>query len=122
MEYTPAYTPELNGMSERMNRTLVERAKSMLAESKLSKEMWGEAINVAVYITNRVPTNAVKNKTPYEMWYGSKPTLSNIKIFGCRAYIHIPKEKRSKFDDKSVVGILVGYMDLMVIDYGIPKH
>lgn len=68
MELTVPYTPEQNGVSERMNRTLMERARALLAESGFGKEMWGEAVYTATYLTNRCPTSAVtEKKTPYEL-------------------------------------------------------
>lgn len=111
IQFTTPYSPELNGVSERMNRTLVEKAKSMLVESNLPLHFWGEAVRTATYLTNRSQTNAVKNKTPYEMWHRQKPDLSKLKIFGCRAYALIPKEKRKKFDDKSFECIMLGYAE-----------
>jgi len=109
LEYTTPHTPELNGVSERMNRTLLERAKSMLIESKAPKELWGEAVLAATYLTNRTPTETVPNKTPYEAWYGHKPDLSKLKVFGCYAYALVPREKRTKLDDNTVTCIMVGY-------------
>lgn len=67
LEYHEAYSPELNGVAERMNRTLVEKAKAMLFDSNLPKEMWTEAISTATVLTNRSPTTAVENKTPYRI-------------------------------------------------------
>lgn len=111
IEFTTPYSPQLNGVSERMNRTLVEKAKSMLVEANLSMEFWGEAVRTAVYLTNRSPTVAILNKTPFEMWYDRKPDLSKLKVFGCRAYALVPKERRKKFDNKSVECIMLGYAD-----------
>ncbi|KAJ8715602.1 hypothetical protein PYW07_010084 [Mythimna separata] len=105
------YTPQQNGMAERMNRTLVEKAKCLILNSRLQKCFWAEAISTAVYITNRSPTKALDYKTPYEMWTGKKPNLNNLKIFGCHAMVHVPKENRQKWDSKAVKMIFVGYCD-----------
>src|SRR5205814_778714 len=61
-----------------------------------------------VYLKNRRPTSAVET-TPYELWHGNKPNLSHLKIIGSMAYVHVPKEKRTKLDIHSHKGILVGY-------------
>lgn len=61
--------PEQNGVAERLNRTLVESARSMLLDAKLSKRYWAEAISTAVYLKNRCPTRAIQGKTPYEAWH-----------------------------------------------------
>lgn len=108
---TIPYTPELNGVTERLNRTLVEKARAMLLESKLSKEMWGEAILCATYLLNRSPTSSLRdNVTPAEIFYGLKPDLKNLRIFGCLAYHHIPKQKqKGKFDSKGKACIIIGY-------------
>lgn len=110
LEYTMAYTPEQNGIAERMNRTLVEKARAMIFESGFDKEMWGEAVMSAVFVTNRSPTAALQGKvTPAEAWFGQKPDVSGLRVFGCKAYSHVPKQKRGKFDQKSEVRIMVGY-------------
>lgn len=57
---------------------------------------------------NRFPTKALISKTPYEMWHGSKPKLSHLRVFGSTAYVH-NKTRKTKFDDKSFKSILVGY-------------
>lgn len=106
---TTPYTPENNGISERMNRTLVEKARSMLSDAKLPKHLWGEAVLTAVYLTNRSTTKALPNATPYEMWHGRKPELSKLRIFGSPAVMHIPKEKRQKLDQTGTPAVLVGY-------------
>lgn len=71
----------------------------MMLQSKLSKEFQGEAVLCATYLLNRSPTVALNNKTPAEMFFDKKPSLHNLKVFGCLAYAKIPQEKvRSKFD------------------------
>lgn len=105
------YTPEQNGLSERMNRTLIERAKCMILNANLHVAFWAEAVATAAYIVNRSPTCALSDVTPYEVWTGKKPNLSHMKIFGCPAMVLIPKEKRTKLDVKSRKLIFVGYSD-----------
>lgn len=109
IEYTSPYNPESNGVAERLNRTLIEKARCMMVESEASKELWGEAILTAAYLTNRSPTSALKDKTPYEMWFGERPNVSNVKVFGCRAFAHISRNKRKKSDAKSKEFVMVGY-------------
>lgn len=71
--------------------------------------MWGESILTATHLTNRSATNAIKNKTPYEMWYKSKPDVSKHRVFGTRAFVHVPKANRPKFDDVSYECVMVRY-------------
>lgn len=105
-----AYTPEQNGLSERSNRTVVERARCLLFEAELDKKFWAEAANTAVYLKNRSTASGIE-KTPYEMWFGRKPDLQHLRVFGSPVMVHTPKEKRAKWDRKSTKHILVGYSD-----------
>lgn len=108
---TVDYTPQQNGVSERANRSIVERARSMLEEAKLSKKYWAEAVNTSVYLKNRCPTRAVRGMTPEEAWTDRKVDLSYLKVFGCRAFMHVPKQKRKKFDPKTKELLFVGYCE-----------
>lgn len=105
---TNSYTPEQNGVCERANRTVVEKGKCLLYDAKLGKRFWAEAASTAVYLKNRSIVSGVP-KTPYELWHGSKPNLSHIRLFGSKVMVHIPKEKRQKWDKKATQHILVGY-------------
>lgn len=81
-----------------MNRTIVEKARSMLFDANLSKEYWGEAVSTAAYHINRCPTSAVKNMIPLEAWSGRKPNLSHLRVFGCEDMVHVPNCQRKKWD------------------------
>ena len=108
-ERTIPYTSQQNGLAERMNRTLMDKVRAMLYHSNLPLRFWGEALSTAVYLTNRSPTSTL-NETPYERWNGgSKPDVSNLRVWGCNAYMHVPDQKRKKLDRKSTKCIFVGY-------------
>lgn len=108
---TNPYTPEQNGLCERLNRTVVEKSKCLLFDADLPKKFWAEAVNTAVYLRNRTVASGLNNKTPFELWFGRKPDVSHIRIFGSKIMVHIPKEKRLKWDKKAVNCILVGYSE-----------
>lgn len=108
---TVAYTPEQNGICERANRTIVEKARCLLFDAKLEKKFWAEASNTAVYLKNRSVTSSLDNITPYEAWYGKKPDMSHIRLFGSPVMIHIPKERRLKWDRKAEQYILMGFSE-----------
>ena len=78
-QLTAPYTPEQNGVSERRNRTVMEMARCMLHEMELPKTFWAEAANMVVFMQNRLPTKALNDKTPFEAWYGFKPSLAFLK-------------------------------------------
>jgi len=90
-------------------RTIVESARSMLLARKLPKNLWGEAVNTAVYILNRTVPAYLNKKTPIEVYMNKKPDLSHIRTFGCNAYVHIPDILRKKWDPKSKKKLFVGY-------------
>ena len=108
-ERTIPRTPEQNGIAERMNRTLVETVRSMLFGASLPHAFWAEALSTAVYLRNRSPTKAVQGMTPYEAWIGEKPVVKHLRVFGCNAYAHVPKEERGKLDSKAKKCTFVGY-------------
>lgn len=109
VEYNIPYTPEQNGVAERMNRTILDKARSMMLGSELSQNLWNEAVVTAVYLINRSPTSAIMYKSPAELWYGRKPNVSKFKTFGCVAYLHTPKNLRGKFDAKCEKLLMIGY-------------
>jgi transposase InsO family protein len=108
-EFTVPYTPQQNGVAERMMRTLVEAARTMLHASGLPSSFWGEAVTTAAYIRNRCPTKAVDGLTPYEGWHGKKPSVNHLRAFGCIAYAHIPEKQRNKLQPKALRCIMLGY-------------
>lgn len=111
-EVTTPYSPESNGSAERLNRTLMDMARTLIWGMETPrKELWAEAVNTACYIRNRLISASCKEKcTPYEVLRGKKPNVSHFKIFGSKAYVHKPNIRRDgKFDSRSEEGILVGY-------------
>jgi len=112
IQYTTPYTPQQNGHAERLNRTLTDKCRAILLDSGLPKEMWNEGVRTAVYyLLNRSPTVALKDKTPAEVWYGKKPNVGHLRVFGCQGYLLQQKHKRNKFDAKSKLYLLIGYTD-----------
>ncbi|UYV84167.1 hypothetical protein LAZ67_X001404 [Cordylochernes scorpioides] len=108
-EFTAPYVHEQIGRIERDNRTIVEAARSMLNSRNLPGFFWAEACNTATNILNRSATKQTPGTTPYELFFGTKPNVANYKIFGCNAYMHIPKENRKKWDNKSIKLMFLGY-------------
>jgi hypothetical protein len=91
----------------------------MLQASGMPKELCAEACNTAVYILNRTGPTPVESKTTLKLWTGSSATLGHLRVFGTECYVHIPKEKRQKWDQKSRSGRIVGYMGKrMAIKFG----
>ena len=103
---TPPYTPQLNGVSERRNRTLLDMVRSMMSHAHLPKSFWGYALETASYILNHVPTKTV-DSTPYEIWKRKKPNLKYMKIWGCPAFVK--RVDSDKLEAKSDKCVFVGY-------------
>ncbi|RDY06573.1 hypothetical protein CR513_09420, partial [Mucuna pruriens] len=85
-EKTPPKTPQLNGLAERMNRTLIER---------------GEALYTAVHVINLSPAVALNTEVPDKIWFGKDVKYDHLRVFGCKAFVHVPKDERSKLDMKT---------------------
>lgn len=98
-----------NGVAERANRTIMEKARCMLQDAGLDKKFWAEAVNAAVYLKNRSPTKAVMGVVPEEKWSSRKVDVRHIRVFGCVAYAL--EENRKKLDSKSRKCIFVGYFE-----------
>ncbi|GKA99149.1 retrovirus-related pol polyprotein from transposon TNT 1-94 [Tanacetum coccineum] len=99
----------VNGVAERKNRTLIEAARTMLADSLLPIPFWAEAVNTACYVLNRVLVTKPQNKTPYELLIGKSPSISFMRPFGCPLTILNTLDSLGKFDGKSDEGYLLGY-------------
>nr|GEX66316.1 hypothetical protein [Tanacetum cinerariifolium] len=108
-EYSNARTPQQNGVVERKNRTLIEAARTMLADSFLPTTFWEEVVNTACYVINRVLVTKPQNKTPYELLTGRQPIISYLRPFGFYVTILNTIDQLGKFDGKFDSGFLVGY-------------
>ncbi|GJU92906.1 putative ribonuclease H-like domain-containing protein [Tanacetum coccineum] len=108
-EYSNARTLKQNGVAKRKNRTLIEAARTMLADSFLPNTFWADAVNTACYVLNRVLVTKPQNKTPYELITGKIPIISYIRPFGCHVTILNTIDHLRKFEEKSNEGFLVGY-------------
>ncbi|KAJ9557546.1 hypothetical protein OSB04_012160 [Centaurea solstitialis] len=108
-QFSAPRTPQQNGVAERRNRTLIEAARTMLADSKLPITFWAEAVNTACYVQNRVHVVKSKGKTPYELFKNKKPFIGFFVPFGCPCSILNTKTHLGKFDSKADDGFFVGY-------------
>lgn len=105
-ETSAPYSPHQNGTAERGWRTLFEMSRCMLLESKLPKHLWTYAVQTAAQIRNRCYSRRLE-QTPYCVFTGKTPDLSNMKVFGSECYVY--KQDKKKLDSRCEKGIFLGY-------------
>ncbi|KAH9800568.1 hypothetical protein KPL71_000711 [Citrus sinensis] len=105
---TIRFTLQQNGLAERMNRTLIDKTRCLLINSKLPRSLWAEAVSTASYMVNKSPSSAIGFKTPEELWSGRPGKYEHLRVFGCPAYVHV---RQGKLDAIATKGIFVGYPD-----------
>lgn len=106
------YTAHQNGIAERKNRTLVEKARCMMLESKAPMCLWAEAVYTANYLSNRSINQNIDNQTPFERWVGRKPCVNHLYIFGAKAFVLKKGKYVSKFSSKALPGMFTGYSEV----------
>nr|GEW61717.1 putative ribonuclease H-like domain-containing protein [Tanacetum cinerariifolium] len=111
-EFSVHRTPQQNGITERKNRTLIEAARTMLADSLLPITFWVEAVNTACYVQNKVLVTKPHNKTPYELLLGRTPSIGFMRPFGCHVTILSTLDPLGKFYENADEGFLVGYSNI----------
>ena len=80
----------------------------MLSNAGLPKSFWGEAVKTAVDLINLSPSRPLEGEVPEEVWTGRKAAYDHLKVFGCRAFVHIPNDERAKLDAKTKECIYLG--------------
>nr|GEW09065.1 hypothetical protein [Tanacetum cinerariifolium] len=94
-------TPQQNGIAKKKNGTLIEAARTMLADLLLPIPFWAEAVNTACYVQNRVLVTKPYNKTPYELLHGRTPSIGFMRPFGCHVTILNTLDSLEKAGEKS---------------------
>lgn len=97
-------TPDLNGIAERSNRTLMEATRSLLCQANLPRCLWPFALKHAVLIRSRLPHMAATT-TPFESFYNERPNFKHVRVFGCTAYV-LALSKSSKKDYRASEGVI----------------
>ena len=105
LEVTTPYQHNQNGTAERTNRTIISKVRTVMLDAGIPDSMWPEIVSAIVKVTNRTATRTLAGKTPYEVFMDQidpanighhKPKVSHLRVLGCKSYVHIPEEKRTK--------------------------
>lgn len=102
-------TPQMNGIAERINRTLLDMTRSMLRSACLPHKFWAEAVTTAAYVRNRTCHSGIENEIPIAVWTRRKPGVQHLKISGSLAYAWLPRQGKGKLDNRAVEYVFIGY-------------
>jgi hypothetical protein len=105
-QLTPAGTPQCNGVSKPRNRTLLDTVRLMMSLTDLPLSFGGYALETADFTLNRALSKSME-MTPYELWFGNKPKLSFLKVWGCDVYVK--KLQPDKLESKAEKCVFIGY-------------
>ena len=105
---TAPYTSAQNGRAERLHRTILDKARAMLISCNAPRNLWDEFCTTSAYLTNLTPSSSLQGRTPFELWYGRKPSLSHLREIGCRAFAFIPTSTPKTYA-RSRPCVLIGY-------------
>lgn len=106
--YSPPYTPQLNSIAERLNRSLLDLARTLIVDSGLGKKAWAEAICFATHMVNVTKYIEREDKTPFEIVTGHKPYFGRIRRFGTRCWFYNIQPNKDKLDERAIAGAIVG--------------
>ncbi|KAD6119214.1 hypothetical protein E3N88_10485 [Mikania micrantha] len=109
LETTCPHTPQQNGVVERKHRHLLEVARALRFEAGLPIKFWGECVLTAAYVINRLPSKALRYRTPYEIVFGKQPNYEQLKVFGCLVYFRNTETGGDKFAPRGKHGVFIGY-------------
>lgn len=113
MRPCPPYVHELNGVAERYNRSVMDMSRCLMKEARVNKMYWPEIVQSAAFLKNRTLANTVEQKTPYEIFFGIRPSAKYLKLYGSRVYVRMPEQlRKTKWDNKSNLGVLLGYTEV----------
>ena len=110
-ELTVRYNPLQNGITKNKNMSIRKAMKAMVHDPKLPMLLWVEGSNTTIYIHNKRPQRILGDNNHDQALTGVKPEVSHLRIFSCLIYIHVPKEKWTKFEPSRKKGTFVGYRE-----------
>nr|CBL54154.1 hypothetical protein [Beta vulgaris subsp. maritima] len=100
--------PQQNGRAERKHRNILEMSRALRFQAGLALKYWGDCVQAAVHITNRLPTPLLNGLSPYEVMHNKKPNSSVLRTFGCLAMAYNPSRYKDKFEERGVPCVYLG--------------
>jgi len=104
------YVHQQNGRAERFNRTVMDKSEAIRHDACLPPSWWEFAVLHAVYLYNCTPVRCLQWRTPFELINGEIPNVTNLRIFGCGAYVYLPEDVRqNKLAPKAELMVFLGF-------------
>jgi len=103
------HTSPQNGKAERVIRSINNILRTLLIQAGLPPAFWADALHTATHLFNLHPTKVLKNLTPHQALFGSKPSYSHLRAFGCRCYPNLSATTPHKLAPRSTECIFLGY-------------
>ncbi|RVW64783.1 Retrovirus-related Pol polyprotein from transposon TNT 1-94 [Vitis vinifera] len=108
-----AHTPQQNGVAERKNRHLVETARTLLLHSHVPFRFWGDAVLIACYLINCMPSSVLHDQIPHSLLFPDQPLyFLPPRVFGCTCFVHILTPGQNKLSAKAMKCLFLGYSRL----------
>ncbi|KAJ0392071.1 hypothetical protein ATCC90586_011078 [Pythium insidiosum] len=111
-QLTVPYTPQQNGVAERMNRTIVDATRSAMIHRNMDWRWWAEVMAAVVHVLNRIPSTVRPGRSPFEICFKKRPSLGHLRVIGSKGFAHIDKSKRGKLEPKAFRCMLLGYSEV----------
>ncbi|XP_074323254.1 uncharacterized protein LOC141660189 [Apium graveolens] len=103
------YRPQPDTRVERKHRHMLEVARALMFQSGIPLSFWGESVPTAAYLINRLPSQVLQNKCPYDLLYGESCDYTELKSFGCLCFATNHVHSNDNFAAKGVPCVFVGY-------------
>jgi hypothetical protein len=108
-QFTVPYSLQQNGIFECRNRSILDITRCMLLDKNLPHHLWGEAVRAACILLNLRSTKHSHDKTPFELFYGQKPSVANLCVFGSQVFVHQTHQTEGKLGSHSQEGVLLSH-------------